>query len=84
MREMPDLSIPSEEPDGALGWYALYTRHQHEKNVARALASKGFEVFLPLYSCCSPLERPSQAPFAPSLSLVTCSSAAHASAGWQS
>jgi transcription antitermination factor NusG len=32
------------------GWYALYTRHQHEKNVARILASKEFEVFLPLYT----------------------------------
>jgi transcription antitermination factor NusG len=33
-----------------LNWYALYTRHQHEKAVARALALKGFEVFLPLYN----------------------------------
>ena len=31
-------------------WYAIYTRHQHEKTVARILASKGFETFLPLYS----------------------------------
>ncbi len=31
-------------------WYALYTRHQHEKTVAQLLSSKGFEVFLPLYS----------------------------------
>jgi len=31
-------------------WYALYTRHQHEKNVVRALTGKGFEVFLPLYT----------------------------------
>jgi transcription antitermination factor NusG len=30
-------------------WYALYTRHQHEKVVAQVLAKKGFEVFLPLY-----------------------------------
>lgn len=30
-------------------WYALYTRHQHEKTVAGMLAGKGFEVFLPLY-----------------------------------
>jgi transcription antitermination factor NusG len=35
-------------PDPA--WYALYTRHQHEKTVALALANKGFEVFLPLYN----------------------------------
>jgi transcription antitermination factor NusG len=31
-------------------WHALYTRHQHEKTVSQALAQKGFEVFLPLYS----------------------------------
>ena len=31
------------------GWWALYTRHQHEKVVAEMLIAKGFEVFLPLY-----------------------------------
>jgi transcription antitermination factor NusG len=31
-------------------WHALYTRHQHEKPVARMLSSKGHEVFLPLYA----------------------------------
>lgn len=31
-------------------WHALYTRHQHEKPVARILSSKGHEVFLPLYA----------------------------------
>ena len=30
-------------------WWALYTRHQHEKAVAEMLTTKGFEVFLPLY-----------------------------------
>jgi transcription termination/antitermination protein NusG len=30
-------------------WYALYTRHQHEKSVAHHLEQMGFEVFLPLY-----------------------------------
>jgi transcription antitermination factor NusG len=30
-------------------WYAIYTRHQHEKMVAQILTSKGFEAFLPLY-----------------------------------
>jgi transcription antitermination factor NusG len=30
-------------------WWALYTRHQHEKTVADTLSAKGFEVFLPLY-----------------------------------
>jgi transcription antitermination factor NusG len=32
------------------GWYALYTKHQHEKAVAELLSQKQFEVFLPLYS----------------------------------
>jgi transcription antitermination factor NusG len=31
-------------------WYVLYTKHQHEKVVARNLAHKGFEIFLPLYA----------------------------------
>jgi transcription antitermination factor NusG len=30
-------------------WYAVYTRHQHEKVVAQILRSKGFNIFLPLY-----------------------------------
>ena len=30
-------------------WWAVYTRHQHEKTVAHLLSTKGFEVFLPLY-----------------------------------
>src|SRR5258708_11152584 len=30
-------------------WYAVCTRHQHEKNAARILEYKEFEVFLPLY-----------------------------------
>ncbi len=29
-------------------WHVLYTRHQHEKSVAKILASKGHEIFLPL------------------------------------
>jgi transcription antitermination factor NusG len=39
-----DLNLCDESP-----WWALYTRHQHEKTVADMLASKGFDVFLPLY-----------------------------------
>jgi transcription antitermination factor NusG len=34
-----------EEP----AWWALYTRHQHEKTVAEMLTAKGLDVFLPLY-----------------------------------
>ncbi len=33
----------------ASAWWALYTRHQHEKAIAEMLSAKGFEVFLPLY-----------------------------------
>lgn len=29
-------------------WYALYTRHQHEKVIARHLSQMGFDIFLPL------------------------------------
>lgn len=31
-------------------WWAIYTRHQHEKTVAEILKMKGVEVFLPLYA----------------------------------
>jgi len=30
-------------------WWALYTRHQHERAIADMLCAKGFEVFLPVY-----------------------------------
>ena len=30
-------------------WWALYTRHQHERVVADMLLVKGFEIFLPVY-----------------------------------
>jgi len=44
----PDMNI---ENDSA--WWALYTRHQHEKTVSEMLSAKGFEVFLPLYTSLS-------------------------------
>jgi len=34
---------------GDASWWAVYTRHQHEKSVAEMLSTKGFDVFLPLY-----------------------------------
>src|SRR5579872_3513519 len=37
------------EGTNATAWWALYTRHQHEKVVADMLSAKGFEVFLPVY-----------------------------------
>jgi len=30
-------------------WFAVYTRHRHEKAVAQVIMGKGVEVFLPLY-----------------------------------
>jgi transcription antitermination factor NusG len=42
-----DLSNPTA--DSQQPWYALYTRHQHEKTVAQILTNKGFETLLPLY-----------------------------------
>ena len=41
------ISIESQ----GLVWYALYTRHQHEKSVAESIRRTGVETFLPLYSC---------------------------------
>jgi transcription antitermination factor NusG len=38
-----------DNPRKTPAWWALYTRHQHEKVVAGLLMTKGFEVFLPLY-----------------------------------
>jgi len=39
----------SRAADDGADWYAVYTRYQHEKVIARLLSEKGFEVFLPLY-----------------------------------
>jgi transcription antitermination factor NusG len=47
------LSEPMASPDSHIcesSWYAIYTRHQHEKMVAQILTSKGFEAFLPLFA----------------------------------
>jgi transcription antitermination factor NusG len=42
------IESPASKATGQSAWYALYTRHQHEKTVAQVLMGKGFEVFLPL------------------------------------
>lgn len=42
-------AVVLEEAQTARAWYALYTRHQHEKAVDEILRNKGFETFLPLY-----------------------------------
>lgn len=50
---MSVLNIPLEKDETTpvdTFWYAVHTRHQHEKLVAWTLVNKGFEVFLPLYT----------------------------------
>lgn len=46
---MPAPHVIDASNDGERQWWAIYTRHQHEKVVADVLSAKGFEVFLPLY-----------------------------------
>jgi len=48
---MNNLCKTDEEVENSSSWWAVYTRHQHEKAVAQVLSTKGFEVFLPLYDC---------------------------------
>ena len=45
-----EIETHLECPQGATGWLAIYTRHQHEKLAAQCLTYKGFEVFLPVYT----------------------------------
>src|SRR6202049_3398893 len=44
-----DRIMMNFDSDIPTAWYALYTKHQHEKMVARVLTIKGFETLLPLY-----------------------------------
>ena len=37
------------ENEDSSHWWAVYTRHQHERSIEEMLSAKGFEVFLPLY-----------------------------------
>lgn len=49
MRSYPaTVQAPQPLPPGKL-WYAVYTRAQHEKQVATQLAQQAVECFLPLY-----------------------------------
>jgi transcription antitermination factor NusG len=43
-----DAPVADFDPHNS--WYALYTRHQHEKCVQQVLTGKGIESFLPLYT----------------------------------
>jgi transcription antitermination factor NusG len=46
---MQGVEMTAEITTEIFPWWALYTRHQHEKAVADGLLAKGFEVFLPVY-----------------------------------
>ena len=46
---MPSSLNKPAQANRPSSWYAVYTRHQHEKTVARNLTTKGFETLLPLY-----------------------------------
>src|SRR4051794_18067767 len=44
-----DLGNEAAHSDSGRGWWAVYTKHQHEKTVAEILSMKGCRVFLPLH-----------------------------------
>jgi transcription antitermination factor NusG len=46
---LAEMELEIQSATGAPNWYALFTRHQHEKSVAFALSNKSYEVYLPLY-----------------------------------
>src|SRR5271165_2560617 len=43
------LTSRVDASESSSAWYAIYTRHQHEKTVERVLTNRGFETLLPLY-----------------------------------
>ena len=45
-----ETAVDCTTGESVMPWWALYTRHQHEKTVAEVLRLKGVEVFLPLYA----------------------------------
>jgi transcription antitermination factor NusG len=47
---LPESTAAGESGLCDSSWYALYTRHQHEKMVDQVLTNKGFNTFLPLYA----------------------------------
>ena len=44
-----EMEMETQSSTRTPNWYALFTRHQHEKSVAFALSNKSHEVYLPLY-----------------------------------
>jgi transcription antitermination factor NusG len=49
LNKMSSLEKLESTVGDSSAWWALYTRHQHEKTVAEVLSNKGFDVFLPVY-----------------------------------
>jgi transcription antitermination factor NusG len=47
---LTESMVTAESHVSDSSWYALYTRHQHEKMVDQILTNKGFDTFLPLYA----------------------------------
>jgi transcription antitermination factor NusG len=47
--KMAEVDMEIQSAEGTRNWYALLTRHQHEKTVAVALSNKNHVVYLPLY-----------------------------------
>jgi transcription termination/antitermination protein NusG len=47
---MLKIGVPMEIKTSSQAWFAIYTRHQHEKTVAQYLAGRWVESFLPLYN----------------------------------
>jgi transcription antitermination factor NusG len=46
----PEATVPNDlSVHSAPRWYAVYTKHQHEKKCADLLRQKSIEVYLPLY-----------------------------------
>jgi transcription antitermination factor NusG len=48
MEDTANFSSHSQS-GGAVRWYGIHTRHQHEGSVASILSNKGFKVFYPTY-----------------------------------
>lgn len=44
---LSDEALAVRDPKDA--WYAIYTKHQHEKSAADLLTRKGFKILVPLY-----------------------------------
>jgi transcription antitermination factor NusG len=47
--QLAEMEMETRSATGSPNWYALFTRHQHEKSVALSLSNKSHEVYLPLY-----------------------------------